>query len=347
VMFCHGLDDKVYPFALQLGYVGVLLFFAISGFLITSRMLEEERLTGTISLKKFYIRRSFRILPPAVFYLAVITVLGLIGIIPLYFGAILRALLFVRNYTYLDYANPGTWFSAHFWSLSVEEHFYLIWPTIFLIGGLKRARWLAPLLATITLLWRVIDSKYDFIAHAFHADYLSGAWGRTDYLADILLWGCTLAIWLGPRPWKSNLPKGTTTLAVLAMIGFIYLSLFTSHFTHARAVDNLFFALLVGATVTDPLSLFGRFLESAPMRHIGRLSYSLYLWQQLFFHVDREPLWFQRFPVNIVLIFACAYLSFYLVERPLLRLGHRFAKPPKLGHADDANDDAKAAVPAS
>jgi len=55
---------------------------------------------------------------------------------------------------------------------------------------------------------------------------------------------------------------------------------------------NLFMALLVFFTVTDPGSLLGRFLELAPLRFIGRLSYSLYLWQQLYFHVDREPLWF-------------------------------------------------------
>jgi peptidoglycan/LPS O-acetylase OafA/YrhL len=335
VMFCHGLDDHIYPFAVPLGFAGVLLFFAISGFLITSRMLEESRLTGTISLRKFYVRRSFRILPPALFYLAVVTVLGLAGIIPFYFGSILRALLFVRNYTFLNYANPGTWFSAHFWSLSVEEHFYLIWPTIFILVGLRRVRWVAPLLAIATIVWRTIDGKYDFIARWTHAPFLTSNWGRTDYLADVLLWGCTLAIWLGPKPWKSPLPRGTTTLVCMALIAFQGVALFTSHFSHARNFVNLFMALLVGATVTDPASLFSRFLEWAPLRYIGRLSYSLYLWQQLFFHVDRAPLRFQRFPLNVLLIFACACFSYYLVERPTVRLGHRFAKPPKLGHADD------------
>ncbi len=335
VMFCHGLDDRVYPFAVPLGYAGVLLFFAISGFLITSRMLEEHSLTGTISLRKFYVRRSFRILPPALSFLAVITVLGLAGIIPFSLGAIVRALLFVRNYTFLNYSNPGTWFSAHFWSLSVEEHFYLIWPTIFVLAGLKRTRWIAPGLAIATILWRSIDGKYDFVAKIFHAPFLTSNWGRTDYLADVLLWGCTLAIWLGRKPWKSPLPRGTTTLVCLAMIGFECVSLFTSHFSHARSLVNLCMALLVGCTVTDPDSLLGRFLEWSPLRYIGRLSYSLYLWQQLFFHVDREPFWFQRFPLNVLLIFACACLSFYLIERPAVRLGHRFAKPPRLGHADD------------
>ena len=197
VMFCHGLDQRTNPNAVPLGYAGVLLFFAISRFLITSRMLEEHMHAGTVSLRKFYLRRAFRILPPAMFFLAVITVLGLAGILPFSVSSILKALFFVRNYTFLDYSQPATWFSAHFWSLSVEEHFYLIWPTIFVLAGLKRARWVAPGLALITIVWRMLDEKHDFVAHIFHAPYLTSNWGRTDYLADVLLWGCALAIWLG------------------------------------------------------------------------------------------------------------------------------------------------------
>jgi peptidoglycan/LPS O-acetylase OafA/YrhL len=335
VMFCHGLDQRTNPNAVPLGYAGVLLFFAISGFLITSRMLEEHMHAGTVSLRKFYLRRAFRILPPAMFFLAVITVLGLAGILPFSVSSILKALFFVRNYTFLDYSQPATWFSAHFWSLSVEEHFYLIWPTIFVLAGLKRARWVAPGLALITIVWRMLDEKHDFVAHIFHAPYLTSNWGRTDYLADVLLWGCALAIWLGRKPWKNLLPRGTTTLVCAGLIGFLYFSFFTSHISHARNFINLFMALLVGCTVTNPESILGRFLELAPLRFIGRLSYSLYLWQQLFFHVDREPLPFQRFPLSIVLIFACACFSYYFVERPAVRLGHRFTRRPKLEHADD------------
>ncbi len=334
-MVCHGLDQKIYPAAEPLGYAGVLLFFAISGFLITSRMLDEHELTGTVSLGKFYVRRAFRILPPAIFFLLVISVLGVFKVIPFNFFNILKAFLFVRNYTFLNYADQSTWFSAHFWSLSVEEHFYLIWPTILVLAGLKRARWLAPALATATIIWRMLDSKYEFVANAFHANYLTDNWGRTDYLADVLLWGCTLAIWLGRMPWKPRLPRGTTTLMCAGIMALLYLAFFTPHFPHSRNFVNIFMALLVGCTVTDPGSILGRLLEWTPLRFIGRLSYSLYLWQQLFFHVDQEARWFQRFPLSVAFIFAAACFSYYLVERPTVRLGHRFARPPKLGHADD------------
>ncbi len=333
-MTCHGLDEQN-PYAGPLGYAGVLLFFAISGFLITSRMLDEHELTGTLNLGKFYLRRAFRILPPALFFLLVSTVLGLLGVIPFNILNIAKALFFVRNYTYLDYADHSTWFSAHFWSLSVEEHFYLIWPTVLVLAGMKRARWVAPALATATIVWRGLDEHFEFVARTFHAPYLSDNWGRTDYLADVLLWGCTLAIWLGRRPWKLVLPKGTSTVVCWGLLGFIYVAFFTPYFPHSRNFVNLFMAMLVGCTVTDPGGLLGRILEWSPLRFIGRLSYSLYLWQQLFFHGAQAPRWFQQFPLNLVFIFAAACFSYYLVERPTVRLGHRFARPPKLGHPDD------------
>jgi len=87
--------------------------------------------------------------------------------------------------------------------------------------------------------------------------------------------------------------------------------------------------------VVDPGSLTGRFLELPALRAVGRLSYSLYLWQQLFFHANHEGLWFQSFPLNIAFIFTCAGLSYYFVERPAIRLGHRIAGSPSVGHADD------------
>lgn len=335
VLFCHGLNRQRFPFAESLGSAGVLLFFAISGFLITRRMVEEKQVTGTISLRKFYVRRLFRILPPALFYLGMITGLGLVGVVPYSPAPILKALLFVRNYTHFDFANPATWYSAHFWSLSVEEHFYLIWPGILVLAGLKRARWVAPGLALATVLWRTADQRCGFVIGMFDAPYLTSNWGRTDYVADVLLWGCALAVWLGPLPWKSVLTRRMTTLACVSMVAVIYVAFFVIHSGIATALVNLLMALLVACTVTAPDSLAGRLLELAPVRFIGRLSYSLYLWQQMFFHMSAHWRWFQESPINIPLIFACGCLSYYLVERPAVRLGHRFARPPRLGHADD------------
>jgi peptidoglycan/LPS O-acetylase OafA/YrhL len=335
VLFCHGLDRHAHPFALQLGFAGVLLFFSISGFLITSRLLEEHALTGKVSFHKFYLRRAFRILPPALFFLGVITLLGLSGQIPFAPIDTLKALLFVRNYAFLDLSNAGSWYSVHFWSLAVEEHFYLIWPAILVLVGIKRARWVAPGLAVAAILWRSLDEKHQFVIRWFHAPFLTQNYGRTDYMADVLLWGCTLALWLSLRPWKSPLPRGTTSLVALVVAGFLGYELMGSEVSHGRDLVYLLMAALIGCTVTDPGSVIGRLLELAPLRFIGRLSYSLYLWQQLFFRGDRAPLAFQHFPLNVALIFACACFSYYLVERPMIRLGSRIARRATPNHTEE------------
>lgn len=341
VLFCHGLDQKAHPFAMPLGLVGVLLFFSISGFLITSRLMEEHAQTGHISFRKFYLRRAFRILPPAFFYLAVIAALGLLGWIPFSVWDLIKSAIFLRNYTSLDLGNPASWYSVHFWSLSVEEHFYLIWPAILALVSLRRSRWapfyVATGLAILTLVWRTLDEKYRFIIRLFHAPYLEQIVGRTDYVADVLLWGCALALLLGPRPWQRKLPRGFTTPVAAFLIGVIGFVFFAKGAGHGRDFCYILMALLIGCTVIDPDSWISRLLELAPLRWIGRLSYSLYLWQELFFQVDGVPLWFQRFPVNGVFISVCAYLSYTLVERPLVRIGHRLARPPKLGHGDDVS----------
>ena len=327
VLFCHGLDENRYPFAVALGYGGVLLFFSISGFLITSRLFDENEKTGRISFRNFYIRRAFRILPPAFFFLLTIAVLGLTHIIPFSLVEILKALFFVRNYAPMDFSRAATWYSAHFWSLSVEEHFYLLWPAILALAGIKRGRWVAPALALTTILWRSIDEKYGFVVHLFHAPYLAHSWSRTDYLADVLLWGCTLALWLGRKPWKPIFRQASSIVGV-ALILLIGFTLFYGT-GHGRSFMYLALALPVGCTATAPRSILGRILEFAPLRYIGKLSYSLYLWQQLFFHTGMEPLRFQRAPWNVVFIVACACISYYCVEKPIIRLGHALTKRPR------------------
>ena len=106
------------------GNRGVSVFFVISGFLITSLLLKERELTGKISLRDFYLRRAFRILPPFWVFLACIAVIWKLRIIETSWTNLGVALIFLRDYI------PGDWWTGHSWSLSVEEQFYLLWPAI-------------------------------------------------------------------------------------------------------------------------------------------------------------------------------------------------------------------------
>jgi peptidoglycan/LPS O-acetylase OafA/YrhL len=167
------------------GAMGVSVFFALSGFLITRRLMDERR----IDLKDFYRRRAFRILPPIVVYLAVVAVLGLgLRVIPMDRSQLLASLFFYRNY--LTPPVSQGWYTGHFWSLAVEEHFYLVWPVLLSIVGFRRARWVAPALALAVAVWRVVDGRFAWVGRL--NPLLRGSLARTDYRLDALLFGCAL-----------------------------------------------------------------------------------------------------------------------------------------------------------
>jgi peptidoglycan/LPS O-acetylase OafA/YrhL len=107
----------------------------------------------------------------------------------------------------------------------------------------------------------------------------------------------------------------------------------------AATWEALLIVLVLAGTVLRPTTLIGHFLESGPMEWIGRMSYSLYIWQQLFLVESRVPRplplgrW-QEFPLNILPVFGCALISYHAIERPLIKVGHRIAKPATPGRRD-------------
>ena len=135
----------------HLGGTGVALFFAISGYLITTLLLEERDQAGRISLLGFYVRRGFRILPPAYLFLVVLAMLGGAGWLA---EALRPGELASAAFFYSNYWADRSWYTAHFWSLSMEEHFYLLWPALLAVLGNRRALLAAGILVAATLLWR-------------------------------------------------------------------------------------------------------------------------------------------------------------------------------------------------
>jgi len=296
--------------------MGVSVFFALSGFLITRRLMDG----GRVDLADFYRRRAFRILPPIVAYLAVVAVLGLgLRLIPMDIRQLLASLFFYRNY--LTAPVSQSWYTGHFWSLAVEEHFYLFWPVLLWMAGFRRARWLAPAIAFAVALWRVADSHFDWIGR-LNPD-LRGSVARTDYRIDILLFGCAVAlIWDDPRVRALFARIGGTALAVSAAAA-ICCQVWTP--PGYLTMIALSMALLPAATVAKPASWAGRFLELPLLAWVGRMSYSLYIWQQLFLPPRATGVW-QRAPWNLAAIFACAAVSYYWVERPAIAFGRRLAE---------------------
>lgn len=301
------------------GLLGVRVFFIISGFLITTLLLRELEQYGSISLRAFYARRALRILPAALAFLAAIGVASALGCIDVGVGQWLAAFTWTMNYVPVP-----AWEIGHLWSLSVEEQFYLIWPFALARLGVRRGALLALAFFIAAPLVRVamrvlIDDPALEDLPVFPA------------VADGIAIGCLFAIgrdWLLAQRWYlvASDPRWLPLLVPLVFV--------IHHASSAwGAVDLLGYPLLLlilatvveGSTRWDPRRWATRVLNWRPLTALGLLSYSLYLWQQPFLH-HRLQAPHTSFPLNLLLAFSLALLSYHALERPLLKWRSRFAR---------------------
>ncbi len=342
VLVCHGGDALFHATGVLPSGVlhrvtrhfafGVDIFFGLSGLLITSRLLAQWGTPPGALLRGFYVRRLFRILPPYLTYLAAVGLLAAAGWLPVSPSELLSCVLFVRNYLPVEL---GGWYTGQFWSLAIEEHFYLLWPALLVLFGAGRMRYLALLFAVGIALWRLAESKLQLLPGllpevSFHA--------RTDTRLDSLFLGCWVALMLSVPGLRARIrallvPPVWFALALALMATIVFQP------PGVLFLISLLIPVLLAGTVLRSSGLVGQLLEVPALKWVGRMSYSLYLWQQLFL-IQRyapQPVPFpqlQTFPMNLVMIFACAAASYYLIERPAIRLGHRLARPATAGRAD-------------
>lgn len=324
------------------GGTGVQLFFAISGVLITTRILEEESLAGSFNIKSFYIRRLFRIQPAALGYLTVTGLLIAAGVIHDYWTFWLAALFLYENYAYRGLTvDPRSYFSGHFWTLAVEEHFYLL-LSLFLYC-IKRYR-----LAILVALYIVLVAAEQYAeSHGLVPPIVQR---RTQWQLHSLVFPAAFAVALR-RPavldWTKRLLTPWRAFAFWFAVVVVHrivvhrLRPGVSAFGGPWLLNELyffgeiFFTLMVVATMLHAHSWSTRVLESAPLRFIGKISYSLYLWHVLFFsriapeaHVtNRVLVALSGRPAKYFAALCAALLSYYLLEKPMMRLGHRLAPP--------------------
>jgi peptidoglycan/LPS O-acetylase OafA/YrhL len=304
------------------GNIGVDIFFAISGFLICGLLLEEFARTGAISLRGFYLRRCFRILPPYYAALVGLCAVSLFTGLHLKYSYLPSCLLFYRNYMPLGPDEHGGFYTAHFWSLAVEEHFYLLWPALLIAVKPKRAARVAFALAMLVFAWRQLQ-QYPRLLPAILV--VPNSMTCTDTRIDALLWGCLAAIYFPAiRRTLERIHFSQLWLPILAIV----LVLERMHAPCLTLWHAVLLPALLLSTVIQPASLLGRVLEWRPLCWIGTLSYSLYLWQELFLPLPsmKAPGAFgdlQHWPWNVPAMLVCAVLSRYLLEIPMIRLGHR------------------------
>ena len=344
VLFAHALGTRFFlPTTVRDGWMepgrmGVRVFFVISGYLITRLLLREDERTGRISIGHFYLRRAFRILPAFLVFLTVISALD-----ALHYIALPRLNLFYAFTYTINFTRDNTWWTGHLWSLSVEEQFYLLWPAVVALTSRRTAKWVAlagflvpPVLRSLVAMGKL--------------PLLEGLDNAFPLVADELACGCLLALWeprlKGPR-WD-RLFGGR----LVYLVPFAVLFLSRIGYSTRRVPPPLY--ALVGYTAMTVCIAFaiarftrvygdwgGRLLNWAPARKLGVLSYSVYLWQQIFLNRNTGSSIFQTFPVNILCALTMAVISYLAVEQTFLKWRQRFrSEPARNGAPSEAHDAA-------
>lgn len=308
------------------GEVGVTVFFVLSGFLITNILCAERSSTGSVSFRRFYARRARRLLPALLVFL-----IGLGGFLSIWisFDQIWRAswpaLFYVANYAQI--LGYEVLHNTHTWSLAVEEHFYLIWPAMFLIIPRMRSSKGLLLIAFGLLIVRFAVGAFNE-AWAYHGTVTN---------AYALLIGCALAVGY----WEKLDFRLPNRSAELALGGLVLLG----QWTLSRGGEGVFWtldsvsvwlppiaAVLAAVVVWDLIhrqekSLF----EASWLRYVGRISYGWYLWHAPFMFIALFNSTLGGRIFWAMATFVIAVLSWHFVERPILESRPRRSVSAKLG----------------
>jgi peptidoglycan/LPS O-acetylase OafA/YrhL len=300
--------------------LGVDMFFVISGFLITVLLLRERQRTNTISLKHFYIRRAFRIFPAYAFYLSTLFLLQLLTFTYIPLKAWIAALTYTESIS-----RTGCWETGHTWSLSVEEHFYLVWPLLFLTLGNRRACVAALICVCMVPIVRASIAAWAYFSHS----PMPAVSNLTPTRIDSIAIGCCLAFLAGSAAFRartrlSSLQSTTIVISAVALIAL--LKLLSVHYESwapmkfytvilSGSVRPLLMAVLTWVCITNDMTWFGKILNYGPIAFIGVLSYSLN---------PRSEHWIHQWPVNVCMVLSAALVSYYMIELPFLRIKERY-----------------------
>lgn len=287
------------------------VFFIMSGYLITQRLILERERKGRISLRKFYVRRFFRLYPSVLAYVGFIAILIAAGLVTTRWGDLAATAFMYRNYW-----PSRDWLTGHFWTLSIEEHFYLLWP-VALIFIWKLQRPLVGLLAilAIALAWRfafyngeLADISIPGVKNAY----------RTDFRIVIILIGCLMGfVFYHPHrreDWarRFSLPLALFCAAMLTVS-------IALEWEYKVIWRSLFLPPILLYPLLNQRTLFARFLEWKPVVTVGLMSYTIYIWQQFFMQPNARnvlplPVDLQSWPWNFLGLAVVTILAHRFIE---------------------------------
>ena len=320
------------------GIIGVHIFFTLSGFLITTLLMQEQRSTEHISLRVFYWRRGVRLLP-ALFAVVVVTDTYLFfdhqnPVRSVTIGSTVPVLLYFSNWEWFVHGTGSLGWFGHMWSLSVEEQYYIAWPLFLVL--VKRRRWsptrhaaVVSALCLLSLALRVAGPRATTTGATFFG---------TPMIAEILLVGALAALLLGDPSTRVKAAAAGRMLQgpALTYLAFYFLAFGTPLLANSDVTGGPALSLVGAATailivrvVTAPQARLARMLSLRPLVFLGGISYGMYLWHILICYALAEQVTFGHgaHPLYWVLGYAgtvgAALGSRQLVEGPAARLRDR------------------------
>jgi peptidoglycan/LPS O-acetylase OafA/YrhL len=311
------------------GFLGVNLFFVLSGFLITALLYEEWSKRGAISLKAFYVRRALRLIPALLLFMGVtVAASGFLEDARSFAQARTTALLtlgYVVNW-FVTPEGPGHYALGHAWSLAIEEQFYLAWPI--LLSCMLVRNWSRRSVAATLLL--LIAASALVRAYYWSVDLIpTRAYYYTWSRLDGILMGALAALILS---WRGRATVAPARIALLNLGGVLGGAFYLGTLWTVTAADpflyyggmfaqNAGLALLLASLAVSPWRATERLFSAAPLVWAGKVSYGAYLWHLPVYWMARRLGWNElsaHWVVTIPVTFLLAAASFYLLERPLI-----------------------------
>lgn len=337
--------SHLYLAPMDVAFLGVTLFFFVSGLLITKLMIAEYNKIGTVKLGEFYIRRLLRLYPALVVMLLLSILVLLINNYQVIWTDIMAGLFYFTNY-YLVYFHPPVpdpnylLVSKILWSLSVEEHFYLLFPLLFVIFYSNKNNKLMYILATLLVVFLVVR-VFTFFSVEGSTERFQQTYYPTHTRADSILYGCVSALLLYKynAKWYLKLLE-SQLLSLIAFAVLVATVVFNNLFfqtTIKYTLQGMAFAIIIPSfAVLHTKGLVHSLVDNKVMVFIGKLCYSLYLfhWVALkignLYLVPKSLAWYGLVGgLTIVLSLG----SYYLVEKPFVKLRRRFGSNAKVAVA--------------
>jgi peptidoglycan/LPS O-acetylase OafA/YrhL len=341
----------------EFGWAGVQLFFVLSGFLITGILLDmKETLPVREYFKKFYSRRFLRIFPLYYFYLALMAVIAyrlqLAGVRPKYmqifFDQVQYAVFYVYDLFYRVQGGQPSQFLDHFWSLSVEEQFYILWPLLLLFFPQKNLSRLFLLFIVMGFVFRLLlylvyvsGSHFWVFREPFELVIYSMPFSQVDafgfgaYISRYRIWRpkaqLLLLALLVPLAGFTATYLTNGNVGLVSALGYDLPLRVHYQFIWGPTLLNYFFAVLIYCVVYEKALL--RFLDLSWLRYLGKISYGMYvyhfpiLWFVAKFFEERiqsKTLSWGNVVVSLSLTILIAALSYHFLEKPILNLKDRY-----------------------